>query len=375
MDLYIDRDQLSRGLARIQGVIERRSTHPLLSHVLLHAKEGDEGGVLRMTATDTEVAFIGTISANVEKGGELAVDASSLFQAVRALSDKTVRFTVSSGNRLQVRSGKASFRFPGFPAEEYPQLPAFDAAGAAQIKEGDLRRLVEQTSFAVATDDVRFGLNGAYLEQHTGESGELLRMVATDGHRLCSAECPFEGELSITPRTLVPRKALAVMRKLLDRDEETVEVGFGTGAVRLVREGELFWFRLLEGEFPDYGAVMPRDHKYRVMVRRSDLAAAFKRVLIVASERARAVEFTFEASELTLHVWQAERGEVTETLPIELEGEPFKAGFNVRYVAEALSAMKGEMVMMRMMNPVAPCLVTDPESEDALFIVMPMHLD
>lgn len=376
MDLFIDRDALSRGLARVQGIIERRSTHHLLSHVLLHARDGG----LRMTATDTEVAYIGDIPANVEKVGQLVVDANSLFQIVRALPEPTVQ--LSSGKpgaatRLEIRSGRASFKLPGFAAEEYPPLPAFDAKGSASLTEGALRRLVEQTAFAAAQDDVRYGLNGAHLEEVTTDQGRRLRVVATDGHRLSAAQAPFEGDLVITPRTLVPRKALAVIRKLLEGDQELVEVSFGQGAVHLSTRsgGERFWFRLLDGEFPDYRAVVPKDHKHRATVRRDDLASALRRVMILVAERARAVRFAFEESELHIEVHNADRGEVKEAVPIELDGEPIQVGFNARYLQDILSVLDGERVVLELAHPLAPCRVQDPDSDDSFFVVMPMRLD
>lgn len=371
MDLYIDRDELSRGLARVQNIVERRSTHPLLAHVLLHARDGG----LRMTATDTEVAYIGDLAANVEKGGEVAIDAASLFQIARSLPEPTVQLTLGAANRLEVKSGRARFRLPGFPAEEFPQLPAFDGKGTATLAEGALRRLVECTHFAVATDDVRYGLNGVHLEATDGEEGPRLRFVATDGHRLAAASAAYEGELVITPRTLVPRKALAVMRKLLEGDEEKVELAFGEGAIRLSRPGQTFWFRLLDGEFPDYAAVVPREHKMQARVAREEFVSTLRRVMILVADRARAVRFAFGDGELEIEVHNVDRGEVKENLPIEIEGDPMTVGFNARFLQDVLSVLHGDAVVLETSNPLAPCLVRSPDDPEAFFVVMPMRLD
>ena len=371
MDLFIDRDQLGRGLARVQGIIERRSTHPLLSHVLMDAR--DER--LRITATDTEVAYIGDLAANIEASGDIAVDAANLFQIVRALPEPTVQLTRQDNNRLEIRSGRAQFKLPGYAAEDYPPLPPFEARGGAKMSEKALRRLVEQTSFAVATDDVRYGLNGSHLEEVEVDGARLLRMVATDGHRLSAAQSAFEGELALSPRMLVPRKALSVLRKLLEGDDEAVEIGFGEGAIRLTRPDETFWFRLLDGEFPDYNAVVPKEHKHRALIRREALASTLKRVSILVLDRARAVRFAFGESDLEIDVQNVDRGDVRETVPIELEGEPVDVGFNVRYLAEVLSVMTGEFVALELAHHLAPCLVRDPDDKGAFFVIMPMRLD
>jgi len=371
MDIYIDRDELSRGLARVQGVIERRSTHPLLAHVLLHAREGG----LRMTATDTEVAFIGDLAANVEKTGQIAVDAASLFQIVRAMPESTVHLKVSGNNRLEIRSGRSSFKLPGFAAEEFPALPAFDAKGKVEITEGELKRLVDQTQFAVASEDLRYGLNGVHMEQREIDGQQVLRFVATDGHRLSAAQTPVDGALEITPRMLVPRKALGVMKKLLGPSEALVELSFGEGAVRITLPGQSFWFRLLEGEFPDYEAVVPTDNKVFAMIRRDELLSAVRRVGILVVDRAKAVRFAFGSEELEIQVQNVDRGEVNEAVPIELEGESIAVGFNAKYLAEILGVISGDQVRLSMAHPLAPCLVEDPDADSSFFVIMPMRLD
>lgn len=371
MDIYIDRDELSRGLARIQGVIERRSTHPMLAHVLLHAREGG----LRMTATDTEIAFIGDLAANVEKPGQAAVDAASFFQIVRAMPESTVRLTLTGGQRLEIRSGRSDFKLPAVGAEEYPALPAFETTGQVHVAEDELRRLIEQTHFAVAADDARYGLNGVHMEEREIDGVRTLRFVATDGHRLSAAQVPVEQTPKITPRMLVPRKALAVMKKLLGGSSDKVEVAFGDGAIRLSLPGQTLWFRLLEGEFPDYEAVVPTDNKVFANIDRELLLSSLRRVGILVADRARAVRFAFRGEEVEIQVKNADRGEVDEVVPLELDGEPITVGFNARYLQDILGVMEGPQVRLSMAHPLAPCLVEDPEQPSAFFVVMPMRLD
>lgn len=371
MELYIDRDALGRALARIQGIIERRSTQLALTHVLLHARDG----LLRVTATDTEVAWVGELEANVTTGGEVAVDASSLFQVVRNLDDPTVHLALGDGHRLAVASGRARFRLNGMAAEEFPPLSPFEAQGTLTLAEDDLRRLVEQVAFSVATEDVRWGLNGAHLEARDVDGVQHLRFVATDGHRLSAAEAPFEGSFAFSSRMLVPRKALGVLRKILDGRQGTVSLSFGEGAMQLEREGQTLWFRLLDGEFPDYHAVVPKEHKHAATVRRADLTAVLKRVQILVAQQARPVTFRMGAEEIEVEVRNADRGEVKETLPVEMDGEDTTVGFNARYLLDILGVLRGERVVLELAHPLAPCLVRDPDDPLAFFVVMPMRLD
>ena len=331
---------------------------------------GEQG--LRMTATDTEVAFIGNLDANVEQAGEIAVDASNLFPVVRSLPDATVHLKTTANHRLEVSSGRAFFKLPGVAAEEFPPLPAFDDEGSITIERRELLRVIEQVGFAVSTEDVRWGLNGAHLEDR-GEN--RLRMVATDGHRLSMAEADFEGELALAPRMLVPRKALAVMKKLLAGADGTVTMSFGERAIRLNLESQTFWFLLLEGEFPDYQAVIPKEHKHRITIATRVLTDTLKRVSVLVRDRARAVQFSFTDGELEIQVHNADHGEVRETLPIELEGDEITVGFNAKYLLDVLSVLPGDTVTLELAHPLAPCLVRDPEFNDAFFVAMPMRLD
>lgn len=307
--------------------------------------------------------------------GQVAVDATQLFQIVRALPEPTVRLRLGEALRLEVESGRASFRLPGTAAEDFPVLPPFRSTATANLAERELRRLVDQVAFSVATEDVRWGLNGAHVEEvRVGEEARL-RMVATDGHRLACAEAVFTGSCRFANRMLVPRKALAVMRKLLEGDAPEVGLDFGEGALQLRRPGESFWFRLLDGEFPDYKAVVPTEPRFVATLRRSDLVSALRRVSIVITDRARPARFSFSEEEVEIRVQNVDKGEVRETLPVELDGGTFVVGFNARYLSEALGALAGDRVVLSLANPLAPCLVRDPDRDDAWFVVMPMRLD
>lgn len=367
MDLFIDRSELARTLASIQSVVERRSSRPVLAHVLLHA----HGDGLRLTATDEETAFIGELAGTVSQPGDLAVDAANLFQVVRALDDATVQLKLGNGDRLEVRAGRSFFRLPGLVATEYPALPTFNARGRALLDSAHLRRLIDQCSFAIATDDNRYGLNGAHLEQ---VGPERVRMVATDGHRLSVSEAAFEGDLALPPRMLLPRKALGVLRKLLDGSGESVALSFGDNAIQVRRQDQTLWFRLLDGEFPDYKAVLPQSSHHEVLCDHGALSSALRRVSVLAHDRSRPVRFAFEAGELTVDIRSSDRGEVTERLSVDLEGEPITAGFNVRYLQEILGAITTETVRIDLSGELGPARISGVGDDDAFFIVMPMRL-
>jgi DNA polymerase-3 subunit beta len=367
MDLFIDRLELARALASIQGIVERRPTQLALSHVLLHASSAG----LRLTATDTEVAFIGDLQANVSTPGDLAVDASNLFQVIRTLDDPTVHLKRSEGDRLEVRGGRAVFRLPGIVAEDYPALMAFEARGQASMSSQDLRRLIDQVSFAIASDDQRYSLHGAHVEL---AGPNRVRFVATDGHRLSIAEAPYEGTIGLPPRMLLPRKALTALRKLLDANNDVVELSFGENAVQVARPEQRLWFRLLDGEFPDYKAVIPQSSKHVALCDREALNTALRRMSVLAHDRSKPVRFSFEDGELVMDVRSTDRGEVTDRVVADLEGDPIQVGFNVRYIQEILGTISAEQVRIELSEALGPARILGRGDENAYFVVMPMRL-
>ncbi|MCB9780442.1 MAG: DNA polymerase III subunit beta [Alphaproteobacteria bacterium] len=372
MDLYIERDELIRGLARVQGIVERRPTTQALSHVLLQARDGG----LVMTATDTALALVAEYTARVEEPGELSVDAAHFFQIARSLPEPTVHLQSQPGNRLAIRCGAAEFTVVGMAADEFPPLPTRDDRAALTISGGELRRLIEETQFSVSADDNRYGLNGAHIEEVHGDDGSTrIRVVTTDGSRLSWSEAPFAGDLGMGRRMLVPRKALGEIRKLCDADGEEWKIAFGERSATFSTAALTLMVRLIDGEFPNYRQVLPQASRRSVRVQREAFAAALKRVAIVASDRNHSVRFAFEPDQLVLTADNVDLGNARETVPAELDGEPLFTGFNVRYFQDVLSATRSDQLELQLNDVLDPCIVRLPDRDDAVFVVMPMRLD
>lgn len=372
MDLYVEREQLIRGLGRVQGVVERRTTNPLMAHVLLSA----EGDRLQMTASDNTLTLVADYPARVEQAGELSVDAQRLFQIARTLTEPTVHISLVKANRLHVVCGRAEFNVVGSSADDFPPVPARDDRGTLSVTGGDLRRLIEETLSSISTDDNRYGLNGGHMEEVTHSDGESrVRLVTTDGSRLSYAEASYEGEFAMGENVLLPRKALGELRKLADVDDARWSLSFGARSAAFSTEGLTLMVRLIDGQFPDYRQVLPPAARRRVTISRDRFAQALKRVGIMASDRNHSVRFAFEEDRCVLTAHNVDAGDVREELPADLEGTPIFTGFNVRYFQDILSATRGDTLVLELGEPLDPCLVRLPERDDCLFVVMPMRLD
>lgn len=374
MQLQIDLQTLTRALHRVQGVVERRQTNAALAHVHLLAR----GERLRVTATDTQITLTADYPATVQREGELCADAAHLFQIIKSLPDSTVSLSVTGGSRLQVRSGKALFNLNTLAANDYPPVDQGEPKKVLRLPAATLARLIEETAFSVSADDNRYGLNGAYLERVTAPDGTpRVRMVSTDGSRLSYSEAPFEGEVGMGKKVLLPRKALSEIKKLIGGAEpdQPWELGFSDRAAVLRREGVRFLARLVEGEFPDYKEVLPEHFRRRVEIRRVPFLDALRRVSLVATDRNHSSRFTFDRTALTISADNLDMGDAREEIDATLEGDGFATGFNIRYFQDLLGPTSGESLTLEMGDVLDPCIVRLSGRDDCLFVVMPMRLD
>lgn len=373
MEFIIARDTFLHALSRVSGFVEKKSqNNSILSSVLLQA----EGGTLRYTGTDKMLTLLGNVPATVSRAGEIAVDAGYLLNTVKSLAGDTVKCVLLDQQRLEVQCGSSNFRLVGQPAAEFPVTPPLDQSRSLRIPAASLARLLDQTLFSVASDDNRYGLNGAHFEQVAGADGTpQLRIVATDGNRLSWSQAPFTGELAIGRKSLVPRKGLAEVRRLIEGAKAEVEIAFGERAAVVRLEDCTIHVRLLEADFPDYRQVLPSTFKRKAIAERVELQEALKRVLIFAQDSSRSVKFAFSEDALTLTSRKLDAGESKEEVRVDLHGEPITMGFNGRFLQEVLAVLDSTRVVLELGDTLSPCLVKSPDSPDALFVVMPVRLD
>lgn len=370
MDFLIQRDDLIRALTRVQGVVEKRSTSPILSAVLVQA--GKDG--LRLTATDKAMTFFGDFDATVRTPGEVAIDANNFFQVARVLPNDVVTVRMAENLRVDVKCGNSLFKLNGFAAADFPVTPPLDQSRSMLIAAKDLRRSIDQILFSVAPEDNRYGLNGAHIEDVPGET-PVVRFVSTDGNRLSWSQAPYSGDLAIGRKMLLPRKALSELRKLVDGFEGEVELAFGERAALVRFPGVMLHLRLLEADFPDYRQVLPSAFKRKVVVERDVFLESLRRVSVFAGDASHSVRFAFGPDGLVLTTRKLDAGDAREELAAELTGEPITMGFNARFVQEVLGVMQGGRVVIELGDTLSPCLLRSQDDDSALFVIMPVRLD
>ena len=377
MELTVTKGDLQKELQLCQGVVEKRSTIPILSNVLLKAADGR----LQIAATDLDVTILSSCAAKVTTPGGVTIEAKRFFDVIRSLPDEDVHITMQENNQMLIESGTAKFRLLGLPAEDYPTLPAVTATDAAySIALDELKTMVAKVKFAITHEETRFQLNGALLKVQPAK----MEMVATDGHRMALINFPQgnggggkskkEQDLTI----LIPRKALEEILRLEAGDGGTVRFGVSENHLFFEAGERRLLARMIDVNFPNYMEVISRDNDRRVMVDRERLLATIRRISLVANERTRAVRFDFAPGKLTVSSTNPELGDARETVPIDYAGNPFFVGLNAAYVTDFLAAVDTPSVSLELKDENSQC-IGRPQAQDELpyeylYVVMPMRL-
>lgn len=365
MKLNAGREALLRPLQAVIGVVERRQTMPILTNVLLIAK----GGQISITATDLEVELVAEAEADVESPGEITVPGRKLLDICRALPEDAQVSLSQSGEKLIVKSGRSKFTLTTLPAAEFPVVEDINAGQSIDVSQEILGRLLEKTHFSMAQHDVRYYLNGLLLET----SGNTLRAVATDGHRLALCEAGLEGCSLPEQQVIVPRKGVLELQRLMS-GEGALVIELGTNHVRIQLDAIRFTSKLIDGRFPEYERVIPQDTSNSMLADRETLRSALQRTAILSNEKYRGIRLIMRDNGMVLQAHNPEQEEAEEELEIEYAGEEIEIGFNVNYLLDAFSAIESKTVNLAVMDGNSSCLIREPGKEDCKYVVMPMRL-
>lgn len=374
MKLRIARDELLIGLQRVQGVVEKRNTMPILSNILLEAK-ADGVDIL---ATDLEIGMRGLYKAAVQEPGSVTLSARKLYEILKELKDGEIEVTVAENNWATIQAGKSQFKIVGLPSSDFPALPAIEREGLTPLAGAGLAELLRKTLFAVGDNDARYILNGLLVTLITTDKKTILRMVGTDGHRLAVAEQeigpPSAKDAPREIKAIIPKKAAHEMRRLLEEGDGEPLIGFTKNLMIFRKSGLLLTSRLMEGSYPNYQQVIPKEQEQRIIVDRPEFEGALRRVAVLSRDKTNAVRLTFAPGRMMLFTSNPDFGEATEELAARYTGDALTTGFNARYMLDALAVMDGESVSMQMETPLSPCVLREPGNAGFTCVVMPIKV-
>jgi DNA polymerase III subunit beta len=365
MKFSASREAILKPLQAVIGVVERRQTMPILSNVLLVIS----GKKLSITGTDLEVELVADADVDVQTPGEITVPGRKLYDICRALPDGSKVDVALSGDRLSVKAGRSRFTLSTLKAADFPTIDDIAAQHSLDVAQQDLHRLLEKTQFSMAQQDVRYYLNGLLLET----TGTTLRAVATDGHRLALSEIALSKKVIKDEQVIVPRKGVLELNRLLETEGE-LKVVIGASHIRVEKEGIRLTSKLIDGRFPEYSRVIPKDPANVLTADRQLLRQALQRTAILSNEKYRGVRLELGENTMIMHANNPEQEEAVETLEVQYSGAAMEIGFNVNYLLDALAAVEGEQVEIRVTDGNSSCLIVAPGSESTKYVVMPMRL-
>src|SRR5919108_3583266 len=372
MRLLIERSELLSALGHVTSVVERRTTIPILSNVLLKAS----GVVLEFTATDLERVVTEPAPAEVGQPGVATVPAHILHDIVRKLPDgaQVEMKRDAERGRLTLTSSHARFALQTLPAEDFPDLAVGEMSHEFEMPAVDLKRLIDKTRFAISTEETRYYLNGIYFHTAARDPAPTLRAVANDGHRLAQVELPRPSGAEGMPGVIIPRKTVHELHRLLEDAESTVSVAVSPSKVRFEIGTVTLTSKLIDGTFPDYARVIPQGNDKVLQVANADFMSAVDRVSTIASERGRAVKLNLAPGLLVLSVNNPDGGSATEELTVTYSAAPLEIGFNARYLLDIASQLESGTALFKLADPGSPTVVRDGSDDSALYVLMPMRV-
>ncbi len=372
MKVTVERAALLKSLGHVHRVVERRNTIPILANVLIRADRAKLG----LKATDLDLEVNETVAAEVSPGGSTTVPAHMIYDIVRKLPEGSQIVLESSGDRavLSIRAGRSRFTLQTLPESDFPDLNAGEMTHSVSLPAADLKRMIDKTQFAISTEETRYYLNGIYLHAAASGKAEMLRAVATDGHRLAQFEVALPKGAKGMPGVIVPRKTVGEIRRLIDDNDGDVAIELSQAKIRFTLGDVVLTSKLIDGTFPDYARVIPVGNDKTLKVDKKEFEAAVDRVSTVSSERGRAVKLALSGGKLTLSVTNPDSGSATEEIEVEYDADPLDIGFNSRYLLDIASQIEGETALLKLADPGSPTLIQDQDAKGALYVLMPMRV-
>ena len=377
MSFEIDKKEFIRGLGLMQSVAGRKTTLPILSHILLEWEKDS----LYLTGTDLETGIREELVAKIHQKGKASVSAKKLYEIVRELPEETIHIRKKDNQWITLQCGKSNFNLAGLDPEEFPSLPAYQEGNFSTVSTGLIREMIEKTVFAASNEESRYHLNGLLFALSKQGGEEMVRMVATDGHRLSLFDRQNKKIFGVDEKGIImPKKGILEVKKIIgDRgDEEEMGIYFNSTHGFFKMGKSLTVIRLIEGEFPEYEQVIPKGNDKKLVMKKERMVSSLKRVSTMANERMEGVKFSLKSNSVEMSSTHQDFGDAQEEVEVVYDGPPLQVGFNARYLIEALNVIDAEEVLMELKDEGSPGILrpsaSSPGLSNQISIIMPMRL-
>lgn len=366
MKFKINKTEFLEALTTTQGVVEKKNVMPILANILIETHENNS--LIKISATDLEVAVHVLAPALVEEAGSVTVSAKSLHDIIRESASDEIQISSGDNDRVQITANQSEYKVLGLPAKEFPSLPEIKG-DFTKIASNEVLDLLDRVGFAMSTDETRYHLNGVLLEK----AGDQTALVATDGHRLAYTKKALQIKNMQQDKVILPRKGVNELKKLM-QSEKAFELCVSDRHIFARTEKQTLYIRLIDGNFPDYNRVIPQGNPLKIDLPRDELVGALKRVSLLANDRSKGVAFYFCNNSLSVSSSNPELGEAREDIDLDYKGQTLNIGFNAKYFLDVLSAIDDDTITVAFKDELSPCLITCKKDPEFKSVIMPMRM-
>ena len=375
MNFEIHKKEFLKGLNLMQSVAGRKTTLPILSHILI---EGENNSIY-LTGTDLETGIRQELTATIQQGGKASISAKKLYEIVRELPEEMIHIKKKENHWITLQCGKSIFNLAGLDPDEFPSLPTYQDEYFSKVSTHLMKEMIEKTVFAASNEESRYHLNGVLFSQSQQGTKVVLRMVATDGHRLSLIDRENQAIRGIEKGIIIPKKGVLEIKKIMgDQDrEEEIESYFDQTHGFFKMGKSLMVIRLIDGEFPEYDQVIPKGNDKKIVMQKERIYGCLRRVSTMASERVEGIKLSLKRNSIELNSYHQDFGDAKEEVEVSYEGPPIEIGFNARYLMEALNVMDMDEVMMELKDEGSPGILkplSTTEFSNQICIIMPMRI-
>ena len=371
MKISLEKNIIFKSLSHVQSIVEKRNAIPVLSNILIEAKENS----LVLSATDMDISITDTINCNVIEEGSITVSAHTLYDIIRKLPDgNEVEFISNDGKMFSIRSGKSRFSLSCLPKKDFPIIEIGDLNLELSIDSQIFLKLIEKTRFAISNEETRYFLNGIYLHKRSEGEKNCLSLVATDGHRLAKIDFNLSGDIPDIPGVIIPRKTIQEISKLLADYTGSIKINIDPNKIIFFIGKSVIISKLIDGNFPDYQRVIPTNNNNILIVNRNEFCMAVDRVSTITNEKSPAIKFKLLKDIMNMTSEDSENGLATEDIVTKYSDSEIEVGFNAKYILEMVNNLEDENISLRFNDASSPVIATEESNPDLIYVLMPLRV-
>lgn len=371
MKFTVEKINLFKSLSHVQSIVEKKNTLPILSNILIEAKDNS----LILSATDMDISITDKINCNIVEEGSTTVSAQTLYDIIRKLPESNeIEIISNDGKIITLRSGKSKFSLGCLPKEDFPIIEIGDLENEINIDSQNFLKLLDKTRFAVSNEETRYFLNGIYFHKKKQDNLNLLSIVATDGHRLAKFDYDFKNDELEIPGVIIPKKTVTELYKLLSDFEGNIKINLNSNKIVFFIGNSVLISKLIDGTFPDYNRVIPKDNNNLLKINRTSFSLAVDRVSTITSEKSPVIKFKILKNLINMSSVNSENGTATEDIVSNYNGNEIEIGFNSKYILEMLNNLEDEEITLNFRDSSSPVTAKEDSNPDLIYVLMPMRV-